>query len=104
MMRIDDIDRYEMRIETLRDVGISDSQYDRIVKYHLSYNARDLDELPTLTMGQADSLKINDDDIRVWLSRCGTESGEPYNDKISIEARINGIWHTVIEYCGDDER
>lgn len=53
----------------------------------------ELEELPTITEGQADDLKIdNGDGERVWLSRCTAADGEPWDNKVTVETYINGSW------------
>jgi hypothetical protein len=64
------------------------------------FTADEIRDLPTLCTGQADSLKVDDGTMRVWLSRCTVEDGEPYNDKITIEHLIDGLWVTTNEYPG----
>lgn len=51
--------------------------------------------MPTITVGQADDLKIETEDFRVWLSRCGVADGEPYENKVTVEMYdINaGEWY-----------
>jgi hypothetical protein len=58
--------------------------------------------LDTLTQGQADDLKMEDGNIRVWLSRCDTLDGEPYDNTVTVEAREDGCWFNVFRYDGDD--
>jgi len=65
-----------------------------------NFTAAQLKKLPTLSTGQADSLKIETPTLRVWLSRCTIEDGEPCNNKISIEQLVNGRWVTSEEYAG----
>lgn len=55
----------------------------------------ELEALPTLCVGQADSLKIESDTERVWLSRCGIEDGEPWDHKVTVERLIAGSWIEV---------
>lgn len=62
------------------------------------YSLDELEKLPTLCIGQADNLKIETESERVWLSRCGIEDGEPYDNKVSIETLINGSWVTSDVY------
>jgi hypothetical protein len=62
------------------------------------YTLADLKRLPTLSTGQADDLKIDDGNERVWLSRCTVEDGEPYDNKVTIERIVEGCWQTVTEY------
>lgn len=60
----------------------------------------ELDKLPTLAVGQADDLKIETADRRIWLSRCGVEDGEPYPNKVSVEEynAVTNRWETVETY------
>ena len=59
-----------------------------------TYTAAELQALPTLSVAQADDLKIdNGDGERVWLGR--VESGRIFHEK------FNGSrWETVREYQG----
>jgi hypothetical protein len=51
----------------------------------------ELEDLPTLHQGQADDCKIETVNAdgrpveRVWLSRCGVEDGEPWDNKVTVE-------------------
>ena len=61
-----------------------------------------VEDLETLCVSQADDLKAEGDGVRVWLSRCGVEDGEPYPNKITIE-RYNedgGGWYEAETYEG----
>ena len=62
------------------------------------YTLKELESLPTLSVGQAEDLKIEDGKTRVWLSRCGVEDGEPYNNKVTEEQYLNGRWVTARTY------
>ena len=62
------------------------------------YTLKQLEELKTISQGQADDLKIEDGNTRVWLSRMTIEDGMPYNNMISIEKLQNGCWSTIEEY------
>ena len=64
------------------------------------YTAGELRDLPTLSVGQADDLKIDDGTTRVWLCRCGVADGMPYNDAITVERLKDGRWITVDTYPG----
>lgn len=55
----------------------------------------ELEELPDLAIGQADSLKIESDSERVWLSRCTMADGEPWDNKVTVERRFGGSWIAV---------
>jgi len=62
------------------------------------YTLEQLENLEDLCIGQADTLKIETADTRVWLSRCTIEDGEPYNNKVTLEKCVNGNWRTVDTY------
>lgn len=55
----------------------------------------ELDALPTLHQGQADDCKIETDTERVWLSRCTTGDGEPWDNKVTVERLVAGSWIEV---------
>ena len=64
----------------------------------MEYTLDELEGNPTLCVGQADNLKIDTGTLRVWLSRCTVEDGEPYNNKVTIERLHNGSWYTWNTY------
>jgi hypothetical protein len=64
------------------------------------WKAEELRRMQTLSTGQADDLKVEGRFVRVWLSRCSVEDGEPFNNKITVEHLINGRWETSEEYEG----
>ena len=64
------------------------------------YTAAELERRKTLSTGQCDNLKIDTGSTRVWLSRCTTADGEPYDDKVSVEKLRGGRWVVVDEYQG----
>lgn len=53
------------------------------------YTLPELEALPTLAVGQADDLKVDAGNVRIWLSRCGVEDGEPCDNKVTVE-QFNG--------------
>lgn len=57
--------------------------------------ADELDEMPTLAQGQADDLKIETVDERVWLCRCGVEDGMPFDNAVTVEYLLKGRWTEV---------
>jgi hypothetical protein len=64
------------------------------------YTASELEQMDTLSVGQADNLKVDTGTERVWLSRCGVEDGEPFDHKVTVE-RFNGRrWKIIEEYPG----
>lgn len=62
------------------------------------YTLSELEAMETLATGQADDLKVETEDTRVWLSRCSVEDGEPYDHKVSVEQYDDRRWNTVEEY------
>lgn len=64
------------------------------------YTAAELRRRRTLSVAQADDLKIDTGKMRVWLARTGVEDGEPYDDKVTIEKLRHGRWEVVEEYPG----
>ena len=59
----------------------------------------ELEALQTLCVGQADDLKIEEPDRRVWLARTGIADGEPCDHKVTIEVRDHdGRWHEAVTY------
>jgi hypothetical protein len=66
----------------------------------MRYTAEELADRPTLAQGQADDLKLDDGETRVWLCRCGIEDGMPYNNAITVERLEDGRWIQVEQYPG----
>lgn len=72
------------------------------------YTSAILAALPTLCEGQAEDLKVEvelyDGSLgRVWLSRCGVEDGEPWENTVSLEVRgEDGMWRTALRWNGDN--
>lgn len=62
------------------------------------YTLKELKALPTLAVGQADDLKMDTGTVRVWLSRCTVEDGEPYDNKVTVECLLNGRWEETETY------
>jgi hypothetical protein len=57
------------------------------------YSLAELEAMPTLSVSQADSLKIDKPgNYRVWLSRCGVGDGEPYPNKVTVERWVCDKW------------
>ena len=54
------------------------------------YTKRELRKMKTLSTGQADDLKIDTGETRIWLSRCTVADGEPYNNKVTVERLVDG--------------
>lgn len=68
------------------------------------YTANELRDRPTLSVGQAVDLKIDDGLMRYWLSRMDVEDGAPYPDQVFVEMYddTDGTWRVVDEYDGND--
>lgn len=54
------------------------------------YTLKELQDLPTLAVGQVDDLKVATENRRVWLSRITKEDGEPYDNKVTVEKLTGG--------------
>ena len=64
-----------------------------------NYTLQELESLPTLCVGQAEDLKVETNDIRIWLSRCGVADGEPHNNMVTVEKYDEaGGWYTQRRY------
>lgn len=71
----------------------------RLCPCHSDLPLRHLRRKKILAVGQADDLRFDNGSTRLWLSRCGTEDGEPYADKVTVETfRSNGKWEIYREY------
>lgn len=55
-------------------------------------SAKELIALPTLDQGHFDNLKIQTADTRVWLSRMTKADGAKYDNAITVERLIGGVW------------
>jgi hypothetical protein len=67
-------------------------------------NTEQLEFTPTLTEGYVMDLKFDDGCHRLWLSRCDTLDGEPYDNTVYLEEydEDNGRWYDVGHYDGDN--
>lgn len=59
------------------------------------FTLKSLADSPTLCVGQADNLKIDNGQTRVWLCRCGVADGMPYENQVTVERLQNGRWITT---------
>ena len=57
-----------------------------------------LEDLPTINDGQFDDLKIEEPDVRVWLSRMTVADGAPYDNQVTVEKLVNGAWTVFDQY------
>ncbi len=62
------------------------------------YSLDELENMETIESSQADDLKYEDDDTRVWLSRMTRADGAPYNNQVTIEKLVDGRWEIVDTY------
>lgn len=60
------------------------------------YAIRYLDSLETLSVGQADDLKLDTGGYRYWLARCGPEDGEAW--QVHVERLEDGRWEQLLSY------
>ena len=62
------------------------------------YSKKEIEALPTMSVGQEADLKIDTGKMRVWLSRCTVADGMPYNNQVTVEKLKDGRWLTLEEY------
>lgn len=62
------------------------------------YRLEELESRPTLSVGQADDLKVDNGHCRVWLSRVGIEDGQPYDNMVTVEEIRDGQWIETDRY------
>lgn len=62
-----------------------------------------LEDMETLSVGQAADLKIDRNGFRVWMSRCSVEDGEPFDETVYLEEHWNRGWRDVGYYDGATE-
>lgn len=63
------------------------------------FNVDALRKLPTLATGQADSLKVESENERIWLCRCTREDGMCCDAHVTVEHLTDGKWITAYEEC-----
>jgi len=64
------------------------------------FTAEELEKMDTICESQADDLKFEAPNVRVWLSRCTIEDGEPFNNKVTVEKLVDGCWTEYDVYPG----
>lgn len=64
----------------------------------MHYSLKDLHGIKTLSKSHFEDLKVETETERVWLSRCTTEDGEEFNNKVIVEKPINGYWEVTEIY------
>lgn len=79
---------------------VYDLRSERKALPHLNYTFRQLESMPTLSQSQADDLKIDEDGVRVWLSRMDESDGAPYHSEVTVEvlSKDTGKWEVVRQY------
>jgi hypothetical protein len=58
----------------------------------------DLINMPTLEQGHFDNLKVKTDTKRVWLSRMTVADGAEYDNQVTVEKLVDGIWTIKEQY------
>ena len=61
----------------------------------MNFDKVELESMPTLSVGQCCSLKVETENVRVWICRVG--------GGVSVEQCIGGRWKTVAGGCIDSE-
>lgn len=79
-----------MQQELLVEIEIADK--------YLNLTLEFLESLETIEVGHSDDLKINDGVFKVWLCRCDTYDGMPYDNAVTIEKYIDNRWIEVLMY------
>ena len=64
------------------------------------YLAKYLEPLETLSVGQTCDLKIDTGNSRIWLSRCSTLDGMPFDNMVTVEGLKAGKWVILDTYAG----
>ena len=64
------------------------------------YTAKALSKLETIKEGLTCNLKVYTGSLRVWLSRCSTMDGMPYDNMITVQVAKDGKWRTLDTYAG----
>lgn len=54
--------------------------------------------LPVLKQGHTDNLVYQGTNKRVWISRMTVEDGQPYDNQITVEKLVNGVWAIKEQY------
>jgi hypothetical protein len=86
----------------LREYNLSGTGAHRLITRRAlreDYTLAELENLPTISQGQMDDLKIQTKYIRVWLSRMTKDDGMPYDNQVTIE-RLNSSynWVTISQF------
>lgn len=58
----------------------------------------ELEMIDTIEQGHTDDLKIHDNGFKVWLCRCDTYDGMPYDNAVTVEKLIDNRWVEVLMY------
>lgn len=68
--------------------------------YNDTPSADDLRAMPTICTSQADDLKIDTGNTRVWLSRATVDDGALFNDMVTFERWNGDRWRVCRTYQG----
>lgn len=91
------------RVCKIRDgilAGVTDLFSERKALPHYNYTLSQLESMPTLSTSQGDDLKVDEDGVRVWLSRMDVEDGMPYHSQVTVEVldEETGRWEIQHTY------
>lgn len=59
------------------------------------FTLAELEEMPVLHQGQADDCHVDTGKERVWLCRCDTADGAPWDNMVTVENLVDGRWVEV---------
>lgn len=63
-----------------------------------NFTLEELQNKETLGSSHFDNLKIDEDCYRVWLSRMTIDDGMEYNNQVTVEELVNGVWVIARQY------
>lgn len=91
---------YWMTIAAVAAIGVGSEVMKRRRRGNRNsqYTLAELQALPTLSVGQADDLKVDDGTTRIWLSRVGVDDGMAYDNMVSVQRYQGNRWTVVDEY------
>lgn len=62
------------------------------------YTLSELNAMPTIGNGHTENLKLEQDGVRVWLSRLDKSDGMPYDNQVTVEKKVDGQWTNIDTY------
>lgn len=61
----------------------------------------ELVELPNICLAQAEDLRYDDGEIRIWTSRMTQADGALFEHTVDVERLLDGTWKLIGRYDGD---